>query len=278
MTPTDRPLEELVTLAMRDGVAQVTLNRPEAGNALTPAMRDRLREIIEDASSDLETRAILLTGTGKSFCTGADFRGTSSDLPPGPPEEGRDHAIGDVARIIQRGWQRLITAMLDCDKPLICAVNGTAAGGGAHLVLASDLVVMAMSSRLIEVFIRRAIVPDGGGAYLLPRHIGLARSKALVLLGDDLSASDAHAMGLCYSVVADEELPRVAGDLAARVASGPTVALGMAKRMLNRSFDMDRRTSFDQEALFQELNHGAQDGSEGVLSFMEGRPPAFKGW
>ncbi len=169
--------------------------------------------------------------------------------------------------------------MLDCEKPVIAAVNGTAAGIGAHLAFACDLVVAADEARFIEVFVRRGISPDGGGAYLLPRLIGLQKAKELIFFGDDLSAADAAALGLVNRVVA----PRAARARRRRAGaagwrSGPTKAIGMAKWLLNRSLDSDRQTAFDEEAWAQELIVGTADAGEGLRAFAERRPPEFKGF
>ena len=153
-----------------------------------------------------------------------------------------------MARTIANGAQRLVAAVLDCEKPVLAAVNGTAAGIGAHLAFACDLVVAAEGARFIEVFVRRGILPDGGGAYLLPRLIGLQKAKELVFFGDDLSAEDAAGLGLVNLVVPAGELAATAQAWAARLAGGPTVALGLAKRLLNRSLDADRGTAFAEEA------------------------------
>jgi 2-(1,2-epoxy-1,2-dihydrophenyl)acetyl-CoA isomerase len=186
--------------------------------------------------------------------------------------------MGEAARMIRRGAQRLISSVLDCEKPVIAAVNGTAAGIGAHLAFACDLVVAAEEAKFIEVFVRRGISPDGGGAYLLPRLIGLQKAKELIFFGDDLSAADALGLGLVNRVVPLAQLEDSAAELAGRLATGPTKALGMAKWLLNRSFDSDRQTAFDDEAWAQELITGTVDCGEGLRSFAERRPPEFKGF
>jgi 2-(1,2-epoxy-1,2-dihydrophenyl)acetyl-CoA isomerase len=186
--------------------------------------------------------------------------------------------MGDASRMIRRGAQRLISAVLDCEKPVVAGVNGTAAGIGAHLAFACDLVVAAEEARFIEVFVRRGISPDGGGAYLLPRLIGLQKAKELIFFGDDLHAEDAAKLGLVNRVVPRPELESAAGELAARLAAGPTKAIGMAKWLLNRSLDSDRRSAFDEEAWAQELIVGTADAGEGLRAFAERRPPEFKGY
>jgi 2-(1,2-epoxy-1,2-dihydrophenyl)acetyl-CoA isomerase len=182
-----------------------------------------------------------------------------------------------VARTIRLGAQRLIAAVLDCEKPVIAAVNGTAAGLGAHLALACDLVLAAESARFIEVFVRRGLVPDGGGAYLLPRLIGPQRAKELMFFGDAVSAADAERLGLVNRVVVDGELAKTAREWAERLATAPTRALALTKQLVNASLDSDRATAFAAEAAAQEINMTTEDAREGVASFVERRSPEYRG-
>ncbi|MFI5876327.1 enoyl-CoA hydratase-related protein [Streptomyces sp. NBC_00377] len=249
-------------------VTHLTLDRPEALNALTPDQRDQLIALLADASADPDVRAVVLTGTGRGFCAGADLRGGSA---------AGERVAGDVARTLRLGAQRLVSAVLDCEKPVIAAVNGTAAGLGAHLALACDLVLAAESARFIEVFVRRGLVPDGGGAHLLPRLIGPQRAKELMFFGDALTAADAERLGLVNRVVADGELDKTAREWAARLAAGPTRALSLTKQLVNASLDTDRATAFAAEAAAQEINMTTADAREGVASFVERREPRFRG-
>jgi 2-(1,2-epoxy-1,2-dihydrophenyl)acetyl-CoA isomerase len=274
----DQPLEDQVQHRVEDQVAWITLNRPEVRNAITPDQRNRVIDLLEEASASLHVRAVVLTATGKGFCTGADLRAGNRRAGVPKPEGAPDRVMGEAARTIRRGAQRLIGAVLDCEKPVIAAVNGTAAGIGAHLAFACDLVIASEEAKFIEVFVRRGISPDGGGAYLLPRLIGLQKAKELIFFGDDLSAADAKELGLVNRVVAADALQQTAGELAGRLATGPTKALGMAKWLLNRSFDSDRQTAFDDEAWAQELITGTVDCGEGLRSFAERRQPEFKGF
>ena len=262
----------------RDNVLWLTINRPDAGNAITPAVRNRMIEHLADASSSFDVRAIVLTAAGeKHFCTGADLR-TGRAAPPPRPAGAPERPAGEAARMIRTGIQRLIGAMLDCDKPILAAVNGTAAGGGSAMVLASDLVIAAEHARIIQVFVRRGLIPDGGGTYLLPRLVGLQRAKELVFFGDDLAAADAERIGLVNRVVPGPELTAATTEWATRLAQGPTKTIGFAKRLLNRSLDVDRATAFEEEALYVELVSHTEDSTEGVASFIERRPPEFRGW
>jgi 2-(1,2-epoxy-1,2-dihydrophenyl)acetyl-CoA isomerase len=259
-----------------DHVLWITLNRPDAQNALTWPMRDGVADLLENASADLAVRCVVITGNGKGFCTGADLR--SRPAPVAKPEGAPERAVGDAARMIRRGWQRLVASVLDCEKPVIAAVNGTAAGGGAHLALACDIVVMAEGARIIEVFIRRGIIPDAGGAYLLPRLIGLQKAKELMFLGDDVNADDALRLGLVNRVVPADKLLDTAAEYAQRLAAGPTRAIATIKWLANRSFESDRATAFQEEAWAQELVNATDDAREGVQAFVERRSPEFKGW
>jgi 2-(1,2-epoxy-1,2-dihydrophenyl)acetyl-CoA isomerase len=260
------------------GVATITIDRVDAGNSLTAEMRDDLSDTFDELSATLGVRAVVLTGAGeRHFCTGAGLGGAQKPTPP-RPEGSPPQALGDVQRMIRRGWQRLVASILDCEKPVVAAVNGTAAGGGANLVLACDLVVMADSARLIEVFIRRGIIPDAGGCYLLPRIVGPHRAKELMFLGDDLGAADCERFGIANRVVPAAEVGAAAGELAGRLAAAPSKAVQMTKWLLNRSFESSRQTAFEEEGYAQELVAATEDMAEGIKAFGERRAPEFKGW
>ncbi|EFH31440.1 enoyl-CoA hydratase/isomerase family protein [Streptomyces pristinaespiralis] len=261
------PVSPDVLHEVEGSVSWITLNRPEVMNALTREQRERVIDLLGAASSNPAVRAVVVTATGRGFCAGADLRGT----PAGAP------APGDVARTIRLGAQRLIGAVLDCEKPVIAAVNGTAAGIGAHLAFACDLVLAAEGARFIEVFVRRGLVPDGGGAYLLPRLIGPRRAKELMFFGDALSAVDAERLGLVNRVVPADALGKTAREWSARLAGGPTRALALTKHLVNTSLDADRAASFAAEATAQELNMATRDAQEGVASFVERREARFEG-
>jgi 2-(1,2-epoxy-1,2-dihydrophenyl)acetyl-CoA isomerase len=258
-----------------EGVAWITLHRPDAGNAITADLHDTIIGLLHRADVEPSVRTVVIGATGKHFCTGADLRGPQSGTDDGVAAA--DQPTGAIMRTIAEGAQRLIASVLDCQKPVIAAVNGTAAGIGAHLALACDLVVAVEEASFIEVFVRRGLLPDGGGAYLLPRLIGMQRAKELVLLGDRLSAADAFSLGMVNRVVPATGLDTTVGELAARLAQGPTVALGLAKRLLNCSLDGDRTSAFFEESMAQELVTRTEDATEGIASFVERRPPAFRG-
>jgi len=260
------------------GVARLTLNRPDAANAITPDQRNRTIELLEGASNDLNVRVVVITAAGeRHFCTGADLRVSTIPVNPGPADA-PSKVLGDVGRNIKRGAQRLIGAIMDCEKPVIAAVNGTAAGIGAHIAFASDLVIAADNAKFIEVFVRRGITPDGGGAYMLPRLIGMQKAKELIFFGDDLRANEAERLGLVNKVVPQAELATAATEWAERLAESPTRALMLSKWLLNRSLDSNRLGAFEDEAWAQEMASYTQDFQEGVAAFKERREVEYRGW
>ena len=265
-----------ILVARDGGVLTLILNRPDAHNAITPDQRNFLADEFARASEDLAVRAVIFTATGRGFCTGADLRVARPEQvrPPGAP----DRAIMEVVRGIKTGAQKLIAAILDCEKPVIAAVNGTAAGMGVHMAVACDLVIAAEGARFIEVFVRRGLVPDAGGVYLLPRLIGPQKAKELMFFGDDVSAADAAAMGLVNRVVPPDELMPLARKWAERLAAQPTKSLTMSKMLVNRSFETSRQTMFEMEAWAQEVLMAGEDADEGVNAFKERRDPDWKGW
>ena len=215
-------------------------------------------------------RVVALRSEGRHFCSGADIGGISA-------AQAGDPAVGDGMRRIMQGAQRLVAAVLDCAKPVVAVVQGPAAGLGAHLVFACDMVVASESAYFLEPFLLRGIVVDAGGAYLLPRLVGMQRAKELAFLGEKLSAADAKDLGLVNRVAPADELDSVAEELLGRLAAAPTTALSLTKRLFNRSLDGDRAASFLEEAMAQELQSHSDDAREGVTAFMERRPPEFRG-
>ncbi|MFH8490662.1 enoyl-CoA hydratase/isomerase family protein [Streptomyces longisporoflavus] len=283
--PTD-PHDSLVLHTTDNAVSWITLNRPEAMNAVTRDQRERVISLLADASADPAVRAVVITATGKGFCAGADLRGATAPATaaaattaaaPATAATTAERVPGDVARTIKLGAQRLISAVLDCEKPVIAAVNGTAAGIGAHLAFACDLVIAAEQAKFIEVFVRRGLVPDGGGAYLLPRLVGPQRAKELMFFGDSVPASDAERLGLVNRVVPAADLEKTARAWAERLATGPTRAIAMTKQLVNASLESDRATAFAAEAAAQEINMTTADANEGVASFVERRSPSYRG-
>ena len=275
--PAAPPLEEQVLHRIEDGVSWITLNRPESANAITYQQRNHVIDLLATASADYAIRAVVLTSSGsKHFCTGADLRAAQPDI--ARPADAPDMPSGHVSRNIRIGAQRLVAAILDCEKPVIGAINGTAAGIGAHMAFACDLVIAADTAKFIEVFVRRGIAPDGGGAYLLPRIIGLQKTKELMFFGDELPVDEALRLGLVNKVVPGDDLAKTAAEWAGRLASGPTRAISLTKWLVNRSLDSDRAGAFYDESYAQELIMHTQDANEGVSAFVERRDPTYKGW
>jgi 2-(1,2-epoxy-1,2-dihydrophenyl)acetyl-CoA isomerase len=253
---------------LENDVAWVTMNRPEQRNAVNADLRDELVAVFTDARTNAAVRALVLTGAGKGFCTGADLSGPRGQGPTGP---------GAGRELMKGSSQRLIRALWDLEKPVVAAVNGVAAGLGSHLAFASDFVIASSEARFIEVFVRRGIAVDAGGAFLLPRLVGLQKAKQMVFFGDDMSAGEAEHWGLVSKVVAPDQLEATAHEWAERLAKGPTFAIGMSKRLLNRSLESSFETALEEEAMAQMLVTQSEDTREGMMAFMERRQPQFKG-
>lgn len=255
-------------LTGRDGaVATVTLNRPDKLNSFNEALHRALRAALEEIEADPAVRAVLLTGAGKGFCAGQDLsdRNVAADRPL------------DLGATIETYYNPLVRRLRALEKPVVCAVNGVAAGAGANLALACDIVLAARSARFIQAFCKIGLVPDSGGTYFLPRLVGEARAKALALLGEPLSAEQAEAWGLIWKAVDDDRLQAEAMALAQRLAMGPTMGLGLIKRALNASFANDLDRQLDLERDLQREAGGSADYREGVAAFIQKRQPVFRG-
>jgi 2-(1,2-epoxy-1,2-dihydrophenyl)acetyl-CoA isomerase len=254
-----------------EGVLRLVLNRPHAGNSFDTAMQHLLIESFEGASGDPDVRVVVLTAAGdRHFCTGPDLR--DPQLAPDP-----DRVPGDAARRLREGSHRMVQAMLDCEKPIICGLNGTAAGAGANLVFAADLVVAAEGATIIELFTKRGLIPDGGAAYLLTRRLPPNVAKQLVFFAEPMTMFDAHRLGVVNEIVPAEKLYPTVAQWAERLASGPTRAYAASKQLLNLGADDGRDASFALEALLVEQIASTDDVAEGVAAFLEKREPRFRG-
>ena len=273
----EEDLSEKVQFEIIDQVAWITINNPDKGNAMSPGMRDRMTGLFESLNGQFDARAVVLTATGqKLFCPGADISVGREYAQR--PDDAPALAVGEPRRMMLRGQHPLMSSILDCELPVIAAVNGTAAGMGVHLALMCDLVMMADHAKFIEVFARRGLVPDAMGTWILPRLIGPMKTKELMFFADDIPADYALELGLCNKVVASEELIPSVMEWAVRLATGPTKAHMFTKWLVNRSLDVDRRTITEEESWAVELNNGTMDAQEGVNSFRERRDPYWRGF
>ncbi len=273
----EEDLSEKVQFEIIDQVAWITINNPDKGNAMSPGMRDRMTGLFESLNGQFDARAVVLTATGqKLFCPGADISVGREYAQR--PDDAPALAVGEPRRMMLRGQHPLMSSILDCELPVIAAVNGTAAGMGVHLALMCDLVLMADHAKFIEVFARRGLVPDAMGTWILPRLIGPMKTKELMFFADDIPADYALELGLCNKVVPSEELIPSVMEWAVRLATGPTKAHMFTKWLVNRSLDVDRRTITEEESWAVELNNGTLDAQEGVNSFRERRDPNWRGF
>ena len=257
---------------LHDGVLTLTLNRPDAKNALTVAMRDGITEAAREARANPDVRAVLIRGAGDAFCSGMDL-GASTVMQAGKPGF-RTRMTSEALRI---GVQAYTRELWELDKPTIAAVNGAAVGPGAHLALACDFVLVTPRTKFIWTFPKWGLVVDAGGAYLLPRLVGLPRAKALVMLGESIAGNDAVGEGHAYRCVEADALAAESEALAARLAAGPTRSLGLSKRLLNASFETDLADSLELEGHFQALATTSPDLLEGMAAFREKRDADFDG-
>jgi 2-(1,2-epoxy-1,2-dihydrophenyl)acetyl-CoA isomerase len=267
---------EEITFTLNEGILTATLTRPEAGNAMTHDQRSRILAWLERANEDPGVRCVVIGATGRFFCTGADLR--KGTPPPPRDEKFPEKLVGDGRRVMTRGAIKLVSAIMDCEKPVIASVQGTAAGIGAHIAFACDLVVAAEEAKFIEIFARRGLVADGLGTYLLPRLIGLQRAKELIFFAEDVSAQRAYELGLVSRVVPGAELDAAVTEWATRLATGPTAAHRANKWLLNRSFDVTRHQLAEEEAWLVDIMTTTADSQEGVASFLERRQPEWKGY
>ena len=262
---------ETILFERRDQVAHVTLNRPDKLNALNLQMIEDLRAAAAAIDGDPAVRAALLTGAGRGFSSGADLMG--DDLLQDPKRSAGEN----IGRRLRDHFNPMVTAWHDLRIPLVVAVNGVAAGAGANIALACDLVIAAKSASFIQAFCKIGLIPDAGGTYFLPRLIGSARAMGLALSGDKLSAEQAAAWGLIWKCVDDAEFPEAVESLAAQLAQAPTLGLGAIKRALYASADNSLEAQLDLERdLQRELGYSA-DYREGVTAFLEKRAPRFTG-
>jgi 2-(1,2-epoxy-1,2-dihydrophenyl)acetyl-CoA isomerase len=257
-----------ILLNVTDGVAEITLNRPDKLNSFTRSMHAELRAALDAALGDDRVRALMLTGAGRGFCAGQDLEDII-DPASGQP--------GSPAATLAEDYNPLIRRLQTCSIPVVCAINGIAAGAGANLALACDIVIAARSASFLQAFAKIGLVPDAGGSFFLPRLVGTARALGLAMLAERLPAETAAQWGLIWEVVDDAMLMERARTLCRQLASAPTVALGLIKREIRASFDNDLAAQLDLEAECQQIAASTSDYREGVAAFLAKRKPNFGG-
>ena len=246
--------------------AWITLNRPEVFNSFNREMALRLQSELDTCAQNDEVRAIVLLGNGKAFCAGQDLKEvTSPDLNPG------------FKKILEEHYNPIIRRIRSIEKPIIAAVNGVAAGAGANIALACDVVIASEKASFIQAFSKIGLIPDSAGTFFLPRLIGFQKASALMMLGDKVTAEEAEKLGMIYKVFSPEDFNAEVKVLAEKMAAMPTKALGMTKRLLNQSMTNDLNAQLDLESELQIEAAQSEDYNEGVNAFVEKRKPVFKG-
>ena len=246
-------------------VLKISLNRPDKYNSLNREMALALQAQLDKAATDDNIRAVYLTGEGKAFCAGQDLAEAVDAKGPG------------LTRIVDEHYNPIILKIRNLEKPVVCGVNGVAAGAGANIVLACDVIIAGNSASFIQAFSKIGLIPDSGGTFFLPRIVGFQRALALCLLGDKVTAPEALQMGMVYKVVEDEFLQNEGMQIATMLAGMPTKGLGLTKRLFNQGVDNTLEKQLQFESELQTFAATTQDYKEGVSAFLEKRKPTFKG-
>lgn len=247
------------------GIATITLNRPNVFNSFNREMSLALQERLREIGQNEEVRAVLITGEGKAFCAGQDLA------------EATGEGAMEISEIVDQHYNPIITLIRQLEKPVVAAVNGVAAGAGANIALACDIVVAKESSAFIQAFSKIGLIPDSGGTFFLPRLIGLQRASALMMTGDKVSAKEAQEMGMIYKVFADDAFESEVAELLAKLAQMPTKGLAYTKALLNKSFNSTLEEQLQHESDYQNRAGKTEDFKEGVQAFIKKRKPSYKG-
>lgn len=259
---------KFIKFQAKDSIARITLNRPEVLNSFNREMAQEVQKALESVKSDDTIRAVLLTGEGRAFCAGQDLSEVSPAERDTPP---------DIGEIVRESYNPIIRAIRNLEKPVIAAVNGTAAGAGANIALACDIVIASDKTVFIQSFCHVGLIPDSGGTFFLPRLVGFSRASAMAMLGEKIDAQTALEYGMIYKMVGSENLMDEALKLAERLAAMPTKGLGLIKNAFNKSFTNDLDAQLDYEEELQRQAGRTYDYSEGVKAFLEKRKPQFRG-
>jgi len=255
-----------IELKIENSIAFITLNRPEVFNSFNREMALRLQDTLDDCEANNDVRAIVLTGNGKAFCAGQDLKEvTSLELNPG------------FKKILEEHYNPIILRIRNIEKPIIGAINGVAAGAGANIALACDVVVANEKASFIQAFSLIGLIPDSAGTFFLPRLIGFQKASALAMLGDKVSAQEAERLGMIYKYVPSDEFEETISNLALKMAAMPTKALGLIKKTFNQSLTNTLEEQLALESKYQIEAAGTNDYAEGVAAFMEKRKPNFIG-
>ena len=252
-------------LEVKKGIALLTLNRPDLYNALNDEMSYELQDALKQAGRDAKARVLVLTGEGKAFCSGQDLKDIS------------DKKNRKLSESLHKRYNPIIRLIRNMPKPVICRLNGVAAGAGCSIALACDMIVASEKSSLIEIFINVGLVLDSGSSYFLPRIVGSAKAFELATMGNKVSAEEAYAIGMVNRVVPENQLDKAVKELTDYYSTAPTKAIALLKQMLNKSFHSDLDTMLQYEAYCQEIAGNSDDYKEGVKAFVEKRKPKFKG-
>lgn len=258
----------MIQKTLANGIFTITLNRPDKLNSFNFEMGDQMKEALMEAESNDEIRCVLLTGSGRAFCAGQDL--AEATEVSNDPER-------DLCEIVHRTYLPIIKGIRELEKPVVCAVNGTAAGAGANLALACDIVIASDEAKFIQSFSQIGLIPDSGGTFILPRLIGLTRATALTFLGEKVSAREAVTMGMIWKSYPADEFMEEAKTIAEKLAKMPTRGLGLTKRGFNAGFSNSLEDQLKLEAKLQAEAGETEDYNEGVQAFLEKRKPNFKG-
>jgi 2-(1,2-epoxy-1,2-dihydrophenyl)acetyl-CoA isomerase len=256
---------ETILYTQDEGVLTITLNRPDVLNAFNSVMGRELLDALKKAERDPEARCVVITGAGRAFSSGEDLKARQAE------------GITEFGPTLRDRYNPIVLRIRNMDKPVLGSINGVAAGAGCSLALACDLRIASEKARFIEVFVRVGLVPDSGSSFFLPRLVGLGKALEMAFLGDEVGAEEALRLGLVNHMVPVEELETATRELALRLAKGPTKAIGLAKRAMNRALTMDLEDLMEYEAYGQEVAGASADYQEGVVAFSEKRPANFTG-